>query len=107
MGDFGIALERRYHHVIRRHQEEDREQDQEKIRRIKCPAPIAAQARALDETAPCGRGGDRGCRHPVSLPRLRTPRKMKTAAIARIGNMNSDVAAPSGRSPERMPSRNA
>ena len=28
---------------------------------------------------------------------------MKMAATARIGNMNSEVAAPSGRSPERMP----
>jgi multiple sugar transport system permease protein len=26
------------------------------------------------------------------------------AEVARIGSMNSDVAAPSGRSPERMPS---
>ena len=54
-----------------------------------------------------GARGDGGGAHPISLPRLRTPRRMKIAATARIGNMNSEVAAPSGRSPERMPSMKA
>ena len=102
----GVALERRHDHVIGRHQEEDREQDQKEIGREQRPAPATPQARSSRHRF-AGRYGESGGAHPISLPRLRTPRRMKTAATARIGNMNSDVAAPSGRSPERIPSRKA
>src|SRR5262249_40511546 len=90
-------------HVIGRHQEEDREQHQEHIRRDQRPAPVAGEARPA--TRHRRRDGGRG--HPISLPRLRTPRRMNTAAIARIGDMNSDTEAPAGRSPQRIPSMNA
>src|ERR1700686_253801 len=103
MRHLGVALERRHDHVEGRDQKEDREDHQKHIGRDQRPAPIAAETGADTETLR-GAGGDGGCAHPISLPRLRTPRRMKTAANARIGNMNSDVAAPSGRSPERMPS---
>ena len=43
----------------------------------------------------CGCGAHRA---QASLPRLRTLRRIRMAAIARIGNMNSDTDAPSGRS---------
>ena len=104
--DLGIALERGDDHVIGRNQEKDREHDEKYVRRDQRPAAIALQACA-DATLRRGAHADGGRAHPISLPRLRTPRRMKIAAIARIGNMNSDVAAPSGRSPERMPSRKA
>ncbi len=106
MRDFGVALERRDHHVIGRHQEEDREDDQEEIGRDQRPAPVALQAGPLEKAAASRARCMWLSRHPISLPRLRTPRRMKTAAIARIGSMNSEIAEPSGRSPERMPSRN-
>src|SRR4029079_19633018 len=102
----GVTLERRHNHVIGWHQEEDRKQDQKKIGRKQRRASTAPQARSSRRCF-AGRHGESGGAHPISLPRLRTPRRMKTAAIARIGSMNSDVAAPSGRSPERIPSRKA
>src|SRR3989337_1010812 len=37
----------------------------------------------------------------------RMPRRMKNADTARMGNMNSETAAPSGTSPEAMPSSKA
>src|SRR5580700_9972682 len=100
----GAALERRVAPVEGRGEKEDREDDKKDIGRDQRPAAIAAEAGADTETFLRGAGGDGGSAHPISLPRLRTPRRMKIAAKPRIGNMNSEVAAPSGRSPERMPS---
>src|SRR5262249_61381837 len=105
VGDLGVGLERRHDHVIGRHEEEDREQDEEHVGRDQRPAPVAREARlgsAGRSTLRDRRGG-----HPISLPRLRTPRRMKIAPIARSGNMNSDTEAPSGMSPDLMPSMNA
>src|SRR5665213_3571537 len=84
---FGVALERRDDHVIRRQQEEDREHDQEDTGHDQSPAAIAPETGA--NTDPLGGwsyGGERT--HPISLPRLRTPRRMNTAAMARIGTMS-------------------
>src|SRR6185312_3510453 len=101
-----IRLERGHDHVIGRDEEEDREDHQEDIGQDQRPAAVAAEARAAARQRP-GDGGNGSCGHPTSLPRLRTSRRMKMAAMARIGNMNSDTEAPSGMSPERMPSRKA
>ncbi len=105
MGDLGVRLQRGHDHVVGGRQEEDREQHQKEVRGDQSPAPIAPEARADAGTRMLD--GDGVCGHAISLPRLRTPRSMNTAEMARIGNMNSDTAAPSGRSPERMPSRKA
>jgi len=105
MRDLGVGFQRRHDHVVGRREKEDREQDEEEIGGEQRPAPAAPQAGYRADARARGDCSGRG--HPISLPRLRTPRRMNTAEIARIGNMNSDTAAPSGRSPERMPSRNA
>src|SRR5690349_15163363 len=102
MCDLRIRFQRGHDHVVRRSEKENREQNQKKIGRKKRPPPVALETRATGARILGNRGG-----HPISLPRLRTPRNMKTAETARIGNMNSETAAPSGRSPERIPSRNA
>ena len=47
----GVALERGDDHVIGRHQEEDREHDQEHVGRDQRPAAVAAQAACRAETA--------------------------------------------------------
>src|SRR5262245_23464333 len=107
MRDLGIAFERGDDHVVGRHQEKYREDDEKYVGRYQGPSSISAEAPATTAGALDGRHGDCAGAHPISLPRLRTPRRMKTAAIARIGNMNRDVAAPSGKSPDRMPSRKA
>src|SRR6266699_5162989 len=105
--DLGVGFERGHDHVVRRRQEEDRENHQEHVGQDQRPAPAALDARE----SPARDRGDRGVcrrrRHPISLPRLRTPRRMNTAEMARIGNMNSDTEAPSGMSPDSMPSLNA
>ena len=47
----GVALERRHHHVIGRHQEEDREHHQEHVGGDQRPAAIAPQAGAQADGA--------------------------------------------------------
>src|SRR5262249_36236988 len=98
--DLGAGLERRDQHVERRREEEDHEQYQEDVRPAQRPAAVAAHAarlaRAARALARCGVDAER--RHATSLPRRWMSRRMNTAAIARIGIMNSDTAAPSGMS---------
>src|SRR6202171_6787917 len=102
-GNLGAGLQRRNYHVERRHQREDREQREEKIRPSQRPGAVAAHAAIFDRA---GRRGlvdhYRAC-HQASFPRLLISRKMKIAAIARIGTMNSETLAPSGISLPSMP----
>src|SRR6185369_13761920 len=100
------ALERGNQHVERRHQREDRKQREKEIRPPQRPGAVAADAAIFD--ASCRRGlVDRYRAHQASFPRLLTSRRMNTAAIARIGTMNSETLAPSGMSLPSMPIRNA
>src|ERR1700674_3185783 len=105
--NLGAGLERGDQHVERRHQREDREQREEKVRPSQRPGAVAAHAAVFNVA---GRRGlvdrYRAC-HQASFPRLLMSRRMKIAAIARIGNMNSETLAPSGISPPSMPTRNA
>src|SRR5579863_2726977 len=100
------ALERGDNHVDRRHQREDRKQGQKKIRPSERPGTVAAHAAVLDLA---GRRPlvDRHRAHQASFPRFEISRRMKIAAIARIGTMNSEALAPSGMSLPSMPTRNA
>src|SRR6185312_6796045 len=104
VSDLGSARKCSHNHVVGRHQEEDRKDHQKYVRSDQGPSAIAFQA-----GLPLRSGGFRNFNsyrgHAISLPRFRTPRRMNTAAIARIGNMNNDVAAPKGKSPERIPRR--
>src|SRR5256885_14782763 len=100
------ALERSDDHVERRHQREDRKQRQEKIRPSQRPGAVAAHAAIFDRAARRGLVDCHGA-HQASFPRLLTSRRMKIAAIARIGTMNSETLAPSGISLPSMPIRNA
>src|SRR4030088_1737594 len=106
-GNLGAGLQRRNYHVERRHQREDREQREEKVRPSQRPGAVAAHAAVSDRA---GRRGlvdhYRAC-HQASFPRLLISRRMKIAAIARIGTMNSETLAPSGISPPSIPIRNA
>src|SRR6185437_4735167 len=105
--NLGAALERRDQHVERRHQREDRKQREEEVRPSERPGPVAAHA------AISGGAGRRclvdrhGTRHHASFPRLVTSRRMKIAATASIGTMNSETLAPSGISLPSMPTLNA
>src|SRR3954465_9494361 len=103
----GARLERRDQHVERRHQREDREQCEEEVRPPQRPGAVAAHAAIFDRA---GRRGlvdhHRAC-HQASFPRLLISRRMKIAATARIGIMNSETLAPSGISPPSIPMRNA
>ena len=107
--DLRARLERGDQHVDRRRQEEDDEQDQEEIR----PEQRSCAGRARCCRSGRGRAGRRAAsavavRHcHASLPRLRTLRRMKNAAIARIGTMNSDTDAPSGMSLPQIAKVNA
>src|SRR5262249_26759252 len=106
-GDLLAGLERGNQHVDRRHQKEDPQQPQEEIRPAQRPAAAAADAAISAPSPGPGCGGD-GCRaHNISLARRWMSRRMKIAATARIGSMNSDTLAPSGRSPPSMPTRKA
>src|SRR4030088_2130748 len=106
-GNLGAGLQRRNYHVERRHQREDREQREEKVRPSQRPGAVAAHAAIFDRA---GRRGlvdhYRAC-HQASFPRLLMSRRMKIAATASIGSMNSETLAPSGISPPSMPMRNA
>src|SRR3979411_481660 len=105
--NLGAGLERCDQHVERRDQREDREQCEEKIRPPRRPGAIAAHAAIFDVA---GRRGlvdhHRAC-HQASFPRLLMSRRMKIAAIARIGTMNSETLAPSGISLPSIPILNA
>src|SRR5581483_2606151 len=102
--NLGAALQRGDYHVNRRYQREDRENRQEDIGPAHGPGSVAAHAAVFDLA---GRAGlvDRKRAH-ASFPRLLMSRRMKTAAIARIGAMNSETLAPNGISPPSMPRRN-
>src|SRR5437588_1081147 len=106
-GNFRAGLERRDQHVERRHQEEDREHGEEEIGPAQRPAALAAAAAGFARARghQCGRDGRGG--HDIWLARRLMSRRMKMAATVRIGTMNSDTLAPSGRSPPSMPTRNA
>src|SRR5689334_14087346 len=105
--DLRASFQRSYQHVDRRQQEEDREQDQEKIRPPQRPAAIPAHAAVTRFAAGSCRGHrNRDVGHYTSLPRRVMSRRMKMAAIARIGTMNKDTLAPKGMSPPSIPTRN-
>src|SRR5229473_539537 len=104
--NLGAALERGDQHIERRHQREDREQREKKVRPSQRPGTVAAHAAVLD-VARRRALVDRDRAHQASFPRLLTSRRMKIAAIASIGTMNSETLAPSGISLPSMPTRNA
>src|SRR6266550_707670 len=100
------ALERSDQHVDRRHQREDRKQREEEVRPAERPGAVATHA-AIPDLAGRRPLVDRHRAHQASFPRLFTSRRMKIAAIARIGTMNSETLAPSGISLPSMPTRKA
>src|SRR5688572_532487 len=102
--DLLVGLERGDQHVIRREQEEDDEQEQEEMEGQERQAAMAHAAAARERAR---RAGGNLCSHQSRAARWRTSRRIMKAKIARIGNMNSDTAAPSGMSPLRMPRSNA
>src|SRR6266581_4330789 len=105
--DLRAGLERRDQHVDRRHQKEDREYREEKIRPAQRPPPVAAHA-AVSALARGRVGGGDGCRgHDISFARRLMSRNMNIAATVRIGTMNSETLAPSGMSLPWMPIQNA
>src|SRR5690606_18343700 len=93
--------------VDRRQQEEDGEQDQKEIGPAQRPGAVPLHAAIPRASARCSGYRLHGAGHHTSLPRRVMSRRMKTAATARIGTMNSDTLAPSGMSPPSMPRRNA
>src|ERR1700694_1227780 len=101
------ALERSDQHVKRRHQREDREQRQEEVRTSQRPGAVAAHAPIFDRSGRRGLVDHHGACHQASFPRLLISRRMKIAAIARIGTMNSETLAPSGISLPSMPTLKA
>src|SRR6202045_431950 len=101
------ALERRDQHVKRRHQREDRKQREEKVRPLQRPSAVAADAAIFDRAGRRGLVDHNGACHQASFPRLLISRRMKIAAIARIGTMNSETLAPSGMSLPSMPTLKA
>src|SRR5258708_38096702 len=105
--DLRAALQRGYQHVEGWHQREDRKQRKEKIRPSQRPGAVAAHAALFDFSGRRRLVDHEGACHQASFPRLLISRRMKIAAIARIGNMNSETLAPSGMSPPSIPTRNA
>src|SRR6266404_7506173 len=105
--NLGAGLERGDQHVERRHQREYRKQGQEEVRPSQRPGTVAAHAAIFDVAGRCGLVDHHGACHQASFPRLLISRRMKIAAIASIGNMNSETLAPSGMSPPSIPTRNA
>src|SRR3979490_2136121 len=106
-GNIGAGLQRRNYHVERRHQREDREQREEKIRPSQRPGAVAAHAAVFDRAGWRGLVDHYCTGHQAAFPCLLISRRMKIAAIARIATMNSETLAPSGISPPSMPIRNA
>src|SRR6266851_2700074 len=105
--NLGAGLERGDQHVERRQQREDRKQREEKVRPSECPGAVTAHAAIFDRAGRRGLIDYHGASHQASFPRLLMSRKMKTAATARIGNMNSETLAPSGISLPSIPTRKA
>src|ERR1700732_2128927 len=105
--NLGAGLQRGDHHVERRHQREDREQRQEEVRPSQRPGAVAAHAPIFDRSGRRGLVDHHGACHQASFPRLLMSRRMKIAAIARIGTMNSETLAPSGISLPSIPIRKA
>src|ERR1019366_6082746 len=105
--NLGAAFQRSDQHVERRHQREDREQGEEEVRPSQRPGAVAAHAAIFDRTAWRGLVDHHSACHQASFPRLLISRRMKIAAIARIGTMNSETLAPSGISLPSMPIRKA
>src|SRR6266853_406189 len=105
--NLSAGLQRGDQHVKRRHQREDRKQRQEEVRPLQRPGAVAAHA-AIGWVTPRRRLVDHdGTCHQASFPRLLMSRRMKTAATASIGNMNSETLAPSGISLPSMPTLKA
>src|ERR1700736_3432382 len=105
--DLRAALERGDQHVKRRRQREDRKQAKEEIRPPQRPGAVAAHPAIFDAAGRRGLVDHYRAGHQASFPRLLTSRRMKTAAMARIGTMNSDTLAPSGMSLPSMPTLKA
>src|SRR6476646_2893368 len=105
--NLGAGLERRDQHVERRYQREDSEQREKKVRPSQRPGAVAAHAAIFDPTGRRALVYHYSAGHQASFPRLLMSRKMKIAAIARIGNMNSETLAPSGISLPSMPTLKA
>src|ERR1700758_5542212 len=106
--DLRARLQRGDEHVDGRGQKENHEQDQEEIGPEKRSAPAPRYAAIAGSADLTGRRFCRCRRHcHASFPRRRTLRRMKNAAIARIGAMNSDTDAPSGMSLPQIAKVNA
>src|SRR6266487_1552686 len=105
--DLRAGLERRDQHVDRRHQKEDREYGEEKIRPAQRPPPVLAHAPVSALARGRVGGADGCCGHDISLARRWMSRRMNTAATVRIGTMNSEMLAPSGMSLPWMPIQSA
>src|SRR5450755_2816394 len=105
--NLGTALERRDQHVERRHQREDRKQREEEVRPSERPGPVAAHAAISGSAGRCRLVDHYGTGHHASFPRLVISRRMKIAATASIGTMNSETLAPRGISLPSMPTLNA
>src|SRR4029077_11820181 len=95
-------------HVYWWRRENDREKDQEEIRPTQRPGAVAADTAAplVPRSAVPRDRRNRDGRH-ASFPRRLMSRRMKIAAMVRIGSMNNETLAPSGMSPLSMPTRNA
>src|SRR3954462_6105822 len=105
--NLGAALERGDQHVERWNQRKDRKQCEKEIRPAQRPCPVAAHAAVFDRARRRGLVDDDGACHYASFPRLLMSRRMKIAATASIGIMNSETLAPSGMSLPSMPILNA
>src|SRR5260370_954949 len=103
----GAGLERRDQHVDRRNQREDSEQREKKVRPSQRPGAVPAHAAIFDRAGRRALVNHNRARHQASFPRLLISRRMKIAAIASIGNMNSETLAPSGMSLPSMPTLKA
>src|SRR5258708_5590541 len=106
--DFRARFERGDEHVDRRRQKEDYKDDQKEIRPEQRSPPAARDAAVAHPADPAGGRFCRSRRHRhASFPRRLTLRKMKNAAIANIGAMNSATDAPSGISLPQISNANA
>src|ERR1700682_1686715 len=101
------AFERSDHHVERRHQRKNSKQREEKIRPAQSPGAVATHAAIFDRARRRSLVDHHGACHQASFPRLLTSRRIKIAATARIGSMNSETLAPSGISLPSMPTLKA
>src|SRR5439155_22766063 len=105
--NLSAGLERGDQHVEGRQQREDRKQREKKIRPSQRPGAVAAHTAIFHPAGGRGLVDRYSACHQASFPRLLMSRKMNTAAIARIGNMNSETLAPSGISLPSIPTRKA